>query len=94
MSIDTPTGAPTDAVARLAKVLADPVRVRIVEALRDRPGEVCQCHLQPLLGVSQPTLSHHLKKLVDAGLVTVDRRGSWAYYTLRPEGLAPLRDWL
>jgi ArsR family transcriptional regulator len=84
----------THDIAPIARALGDPVRVRIVEALRERGDEVCQCHLQPLFAISQPTLSHHLGKLVDAGLVTVARRGRWAHYAIDPAGLAALRAWL
>ncbi|MDP2711466.1 MAG: metalloregulator ArsR/SmtB family transcription factor [Solirubrobacteraceae bacterium] len=80
--------------ADTAKALADPVRLQLVELLRRQPAEVCQCDLQPLFDVSQPTLSHHLAKLVDAGLIVVDRRGRWAYYSINPEALDDLRSWL
>jgi ArsR family transcriptional regulator len=87
--------ASAERVAELAKVLADPIRVQILDLLRAADGgEVCQCHLQPVFGVSQPTLSHHLKKLADAGLVAVDRRGRWAHYSLHDDTLEVLRTWL
>ncbi|WP_205696760.1 helix-turn-helix transcriptional regulator [Conexibacter sp. SYSU D00693] len=82
------------AVADLAKALSDPIRVQVLEHLRTADGEVCQCHLQPLFDVSQPTLSHHLKKLREAGLVEVERRGKWAYYSLDDSTLEVLRSWL
>jgi ArsR family transcriptional regulator len=82
------------AVADVARLLADPVRVQILDLLRDADGEVCQCDLQPLFDLSQPTLSHHLKKLRDGGLVEVQRRGKWAYYTLNPTTLEVLGQWL
>lgn len=81
-------------VAALARALADPIRVRIVETLRRHDGEVCQCDLAPLFGISQPTLSHHLRKLRDAGVIGVERRGRWAYYTVRTETLEELSAWL
>jgi|SRR5215210_1172144 len=81
-------------VAELAKVLADPIRVQIVELLASNPGQVCQCDLHPLFGVSQPTLSHHLRKLHESELIEVERRGRWAYYSLQPETLEVLRAWL
>ena len=81
-------------VTGLARILSDPIRVEILDVLKTRSGEVCQCHLQPLFGVSQPTLSHHLGKLESAGLIGVERRGRWAYYSLRPEALEVLRTWL
>src|SRR3954453_15304962 len=81
-------------VAAAAKVLADPVRVEILDLLGTAGRPVCQCELQPLFEISQPTLSHHLKKLTDAGVVEVERRGKWAYYSLDPQALEVLRSWL
>jgi ArsR family transcriptional regulator len=86
--------ARAELVADLAKVLADPIRVQVLDLLRSADGEVCQCDLHPLFSVSQPTLSHHLKKLTDAGLVAVERRGKWAYYSLNDEALELLKSWL
>jgi ArsR family transcriptional regulator len=83
-----------EAVSATAKALADPIRVGILELLRDARGEVCQCELQPLFAVSQPTLSHHLKKLLAADLVRVERRGRWAYYSINDEALGALRAWV
>ena len=93
------TGTPMSAeqaeqVAPLLKALADPVRVEILALLRAAGGEVCQCQLQPLFDISQPTLSHHLKKLRDAGIVGVERRGLWAYYFVHPHALEELSQWL
>jgi ArsR family transcriptional regulator, arsenate/arsenite/antimonite-responsive transcriptional repressor len=81
-------------VAELARALSDPIRVQIVGLLADNRGRVCQCDLQPLFAVSQPTLSHHLRRLEAAALIEVERRGRWAYYSLRPETLEVLRRWL
>jgi ArsR family transcriptional regulator len=81
-------------IAEVAKALAEPVRVRILDVLRRSPVEVCQCELVPLFDIPQSTLSHHLKKLTDAGLVTVERRHKWAYYTLAPDALQELITWL
>jgi ArsR family transcriptional regulator len=81
-------------VSALAKALADPVRVRILDVLREHDGDVCQCHLAPLFDLSQPTLSHHLRKLADAGLISVERRGKWAYYSPEDEALEVLKSWL
>jgi ArsR family transcriptional regulator len=81
-------------LSNAAKALADPVRVQIVDVLRRQAGEVCVCDLQPLFEISQPTLSHHLKKLRDAGVVGVERRGQWAYYYVIPAALQPLSAWL
>ena len=88
-------GTAPERVAALARLLGDPARVRIVELLRSAAGgEVCQCELQPLLSISQPTLSHHLRKLTDAGLVVVERRGRWAYYAVDELALRELAVWL
>jgi ArsR family transcriptional regulator len=77
-----------------AKALADPVRLQIVDILRRQAGEVCVCDLQEQFDISQPTLSHHLKKLREAGLVGVVRREQWAYYYVLPEHLEVLKSWL
>ena len=91
-----PTVSPDTAadVATIAKALADPIRVQLVDVLRQHAGEVCVCELLPLFDVSQPTLSHHLKKLRDAGIVGVERRGLWAFYYVNPEATEVLRSWL
>ena len=81
-------------LAAVAKALSDPIRVQLVDVLRKHAGEVCVCELVPLFDVSQPTLSHHLKKLRDAGIVGVERRGLWAYYYVHPESLRELSAWL
>lgn len=67
-----------DRLAGLAKALADPLRVTLLDLLRRHGEPVCQCELVPLLGVPQSTLSHHVRKLADAGLITVERRHRWA----------------
>ena len=81
-------------VASIAKALADPIRVQIVDVFCRHAGEVCVCELEPLFDVSQPTLSHHLKKLRDAGIVGVERRGLWSFYYVKSEALKVLRSWL
>lgn len=85
---------PTDEAERLAslfKALSDPVRVRLLRHIvGSAHGTACACHLPTTLGISQPTLSHHLKKLTEAGLVTREQRGRWAHYTVRPEAIARL----
>lgn len=68
--------------AMLFKALSDPNRVRIVNLLANSAEAVCVCNITPLLEVSQPTVSFHLKKLVDAGLLDREQRGVWAYYSL------------
>lgn len=81
-------------VAGMARALSDPVRVQVLDVLKRHSGEVCQCELSPLFDISQPTLSHHLRKLSDAGLIEVERRGRWAYYSLRTDTLEVLKAWL
>ena len=76
-----------EATAALFKALGDPARVRIVNLLARNPESVCVCELTPAIGLSQPTVSHHLKKLVQAGLLQREQRGVWAYYSLDREGL-------
>lgn len=98
MTIDTTirplSGAEAARLAAVAKALADPVRVQLVEVLRRHSGQVCQCDLSPLFDITQPTLSHHLGKLREAGLVEVDRRGVWAYYSINSDALGVLPAWL
>jgi len=78
----------------VAKALGDPIRLQIVDVLRRHAGKVCVCELVPLFDVSQPTLSHHLKKLRDAGIVDSERRGLWAYYYVIEDSLAEVSAWL
>jgi ArsR family transcriptional regulator, arsenate/arsenite/antimonite-responsive transcriptional repressor len=73
------------ATAEVFKALGDPHRVRIVNLLAAAEGPVCVCDLTPALGISQPTVSHHLKRLRLAGLVAREQRGTWSYYTLDPD---------
>jgi ArsR family transcriptional regulator len=81
--------AERDHVAASFKALADPARVGIVNLLSSA-DEVCVCELTEPLGLSQPTVSHHLRVLREAGLVTVSKRGTWSYYRLDPEALRRL----
>ena len=71
-------------MAAVAKALGDPIRLQLVDVLRKHAGKVCVCELVPLFDISQPTLSHHLKKLREAGIVDSERRGLWAYYYVNP----------
>jgi ArsR family transcriptional regulator len=73
-----------EATAALFRALGDPARVRIVNLLARSGEPVCACELQPPLELSQPTVSHHLKKLTDAGLVDREQRGKWAYFAINP----------
>ncbi len=81
-------------MARVAKALGDPVRLQLVDVLRKHAGKVCVCELVPLFELSQPTVSHHLKVLRDAGLVGSERQGLWAYYYVIPDALEDFRTWL
>jgi ArsR family transcriptional regulator, arsenate/arsenite/antimonite-responsive transcriptional repressor len=79
-------------LAAALKVLADPARLRLLSLIQAQPsGEACVCHLMEPLGLAQPTVSHHLKVLLSAGLVTREQRGSWAYFRVVPETLDALR---
>jgi ArsR family transcriptional regulator len=79
-------------LAAALKVLADPARLRLLSLIEAQPGhEACVCHLTEPLGLSQSTVSHHLKVLLQAGLVEREQRGSWAYFRVREEPLAALR---
>ncbi len=81
-------------MAAVAKALGDPVRLQLVDVLRKHAGKVCVCELVPLFDIAQPTLSHHLKKLRDAGLVASERQGLWAYYYVVDSALDDLGAWL
>lgn len=85
-----PRGAAEDLAATF-KALADPTRVAIVNRLT-KVDSVCVCDLTAAFELSQPTISHHLRVLRDAGIVEVDRRGTWAYYALVPDVIDGLRD--
>ena len=78
------------ATAELFKVLSDPARVRIVNLLAVAREPVCACNLNEPVGLSQPTVSHHLRKLVDAGLLEREQRGRWAYFSLRRDAIDKL----
>src|SRR3989449_11507143 len=81
-------------MAAVAKALGDPVRLQLVDVLRKHAGKVCVCELVPLFELSQPTVSHHLKVLREAGIVASERRGLWAYYYVLPEALEEIGAWL
>jgi ArsR family transcriptional regulator, arsenate/arsenite/antimonite-responsive transcriptional repressor len=82
-------------LAGALKVLADPARLRLLSLIQSQPQhEACVCHLTEPLGLTQPTVSHHLKVLLDAGLVDREQRGSWAYYRVMPGSLDSLRELL
>jgi ArsR family transcriptional regulator len=96
VSCCAPLGAPAlseaeaAATAELFRALADPARVRIVNILATSDEAVCICNLPDALGLSQPTTSHHMKKLLDAGLVEREQRGKWAYFSLKRDAVETL----
>jgi ArsR family transcriptional regulator len=82
-------------IAPLLKALADPARLRLLSLIASHAGgEACVCDLNEAFDLSQPTISHHLKVLHEAGLIDREKRGVWAYYRARPEALAALADLL
>jgi ArsR family transcriptional regulator, arsenate/arsenite/antimonite-responsive transcriptional repressor len=81
-------------MASVAKALGDPIRMQLVDVLRKHAGQVCVCELVPLFDLSQPTVSHHLKVLREAGVVGSERRGLWAYYYVNPDAVKEFSIWL
>ena len=79
-----------EATAALFRSLSDPARVRIVNCLATATEPVCICELVEPLGLAQPTVSHHMKKLLDAGLVEREQRGKWAFFSLNPDAVDKL----
>lgn len=92
VSIDT--SLDVERIAAVAKALGEPLRVRILDVVRRSEADVCQCELIALFDIRQSLLSHHLKKLVDAGLLHVERRHRWAYYSIPEDALKELSSWL
>lgn len=91
----TMTTEEAEDLERLFKALGDRHRLRILNILLGAEGEaVCVCEFQPALRISQPTVSHHLKQLVEAGLLEREKRGTFAYYSLRPGSLERIGDLL
>ena len=85
--------AGAEQLASAFKALADPARLRLLSFIAAQPsGEACVCYLTKPLDIGQPTVSHHLKVLYDAGLLARERRGTWVYYRILPERVAALRD--
>lgn len=78
-------------LATAFKALADPGRLRLLSLIAAQPGGACTCDLTAPVGLTQPTVTHHLRVLHDAGLLTSQRRGTWTYYSIVPERLAALR---
>lgn len=82
-----------DRLARTFKALGDPTRVRLLSLIAAADGgEACICDVTEPVGLSQPTVSHHMKLLVDAGLVTREQRGKWAYYAVVPDAFGALME--
>ena len=94
--LDGPLGRQeAEELAGLLKAVADPTRLQLLAFIRNRENaEACVCDLSDAVALSQPTVSHHLKVLVDAGLLTRSKRGYWAWYTVVPERLAELANLL
>jgi ArsR family transcriptional regulator, arsenate/arsenite/antimonite-responsive transcriptional repressor len=90
--LDAPTLSEEEAIAtaELFKALGDPARVRTINILATADEPVCICNLIEPLGLAQPTVSHHMKKLLDAGLVDREQRGKWAYFSLKREAIEKL----
>lgn len=80
--------------AAIARALADPVRLQIVDVLHHHAGSVCVCEINDLFDLSQGTISHHLKVLRDAGIVDYEKRGVWGFYYVKRESLDELGTWL
>lgn len=93
--ITTPGGLSreqAEANATLLKAVADPVRLRLLSMIRDSDGgEACVCDLTPAVGLAQPTVSHHLKVLTEAGLIEREKRGTWAWFRVVPSRLEDVR---
>jgi len=90
--LNTPLERDTaEALAQLLKAVADPARLQLLALIKSSPGaEPCVCDLTEPLGLSQPTVSHHLKVLTDAGILLRERRGIWSWFSIVPERLAEL----
>jgi ArsR family transcriptional regulator len=86
----TLSDAEAEATAGLFRAVADPARVKILNLLATTGEPVCACAFEPALGLSQPTVSHHLKKLTDVGLLEREQRGKWAYFSLDVEAMERL----
>ena len=96
--VGAPAPIPRDEAERratLLKAVADPARLQLLSIVRESAsGEACVCDMADAVGLTQPTVSHHLKILVDAGLLTRERRGTWAWFALAPERLAEVAGFL
>ena len=94
MTTEMTSAVDAERLAAVAKALAEPLRIRIVDALRRHDRPVCQCELVARFDIRQSLLSHHMKKLVGAGLVEVERRHKWAYYSVPDDATQELTSWL
>jgi ArsR family transcriptional regulator len=90
LSAPTLNDVEANATAELFKALADPARVRIVNLIATAGDPVCACEFNAVTGLAQPTVSHHLKKLTDAGLLEREQRGRWAYFSLKRDAVEKL----
>jgi ArsR family transcriptional regulator, arsenate/arsenite/antimonite-responsive transcriptional repressor len=90
------SAAESEDLGALLRALSEPIRLRVLEVLRtSAPEAVCQCEFAELFDVPQPTMSKHLKRLVDTGVVAVERRGAWAYYFIPEDSrIKELSAWL
>jgi ArsR family transcriptional regulator len=93
-SVEAHPALDAEHIAAVAKALGEPLRVRILDVVRRSEEPVCQCELIALFDIKQSLLSHHIRKLVDAGLVDVERRHKWAYYSPSTDALQELTSWL
>lgn len=91
LSVDPLDADQAEVLARSFAALADPIRLRLLSIVASNPSDTCACDLVEPSGRSQPTVSHHMKILVDAGLVTRAKRGLWVWYQVVPERLDALR---
>ena len=85
-------GEPDQALSRTFKAMGDPTRLAILAMLRDCDGSLCACDIEESFDLSQPTISHHLRQLRQAGLVVCERRASWMHYRLEPTSAAAIED--
>jgi ArsR family transcriptional regulator len=91
LSVSGLTDEEATATATLFKALSDPARVRILNLLLSADGPICVCDMTPITGLAQPTVSHHLRKLMETGLLKREERGTWAYYSVNEDAMARLR---
>lgn len=84
----------SDATVDALKALAHPVRLRMVQMLAEGGGELCVCHFEEAFDLTQPTISHHLKRLREAGLLDTRRDGTWVHHRIRPETMSELAELL